>query len=175
MPFCLLSSRFFFVNTTWIGFKSLTQYRQRTFQVFFFQDVGNTHLVISCARRCVKACRWSHHHRFTFVTKLFQTPAAELLAVVYGQLGHGVKGAHGYGRIYAWYAIEPVDKAFTTLYILFVHTTIIVVGCIERCFGHDLSQQWRRQTCLTKLHHSSLHLGIFRDERAHAPHIRNNV
>ena len=134
----------------------------------FLEHVGDAHLVDAGSGRGVESCGRGHHHRFTLVVEVFQTPPTELFRIVHRQLGHRVESSHRYGRVHARYAVESVDETFATLHILVVHITIILLGSIERCFGHDLSDEGRGEARLTEFHHGLAHALVLGDERADA-------
>ena len=129
------------VVATGIEFKGLAQHHEGTLQVVLLQHVGDTHLVAAGTGGGIEALGRSHHHGLTLVAELFETPAAELLAVVDRELGHSVEGAHRDGRIDAGDAVEAVDETLAALHILVVDIAVILLGSIERRLGHNLSDK----------------------------------
>ena len=131
------------VHSAWICLKSLAQNDERTLKVFLLQHVGDAHLVDACTRCGVEACGRSHHDGLALVLELLKTPAAELLAVVYRQLGYGVEGAHRYRRVDARYAVETIDETLAALYVFLVNVAVVVLGRIKRCLSYYLPKQRR--------------------------------
>ena len=156
------------VHSTWICLKSLAQNDECTLKVFLLQHVGDAHLVNARTRCGVEACGRSHHDGLALVLELLKTPAAELLAVVYRQLGYGVEGAHRYRRVDARYTVETVDETFAALYVFLVNVAVVVFWSVKRCLGYYLTKQRRREARLAQLHYGSTHLQVLRNQGSDA-------
>ena len=135
-----------------------------TGEVFLLQHVGDTHLIDACSRSGIETAGRSHHHRFALVAELFQTPAAEFLTIVDGELGYRVEGTHRNRGIDARNAVESVDEAFTALHVFVIHFAEVFFRCVERCLGHDLSDEWGREAGLAEFHHGLADLLVLRNQ-----------
>ena len=119
----------------------------------FLQDVSYTNLIVSGSRSRVETRGWSHHDGFALVVEFLQTPAAELVRIIDRQFGYGIEGSHRNRRVYARNTVQSVYQALTALYILIVYIAVVLFRSIQRRFCYNLTDQWRRETRLTELHH----------------------
>ena len=162
---CILYS--FVLNASWISLQSLGKYYECTVQIVFFQYVSHTHLVLACTGSGIEAGGRSHHDGLALVFKLFKAPTAELVGIVDRQFCHGVEGSHRNRRVDTGYAVESVDEALASLYVLIVHIALVLFWRIERGLGYNLSDKGWRKTSLAELHHRLAYLGILGDEGTH--------
>ena len=109
-----------FQNSSRIGLEGFAQHDKSAFQIFLFQHIGYTYLIDASARSGVETGSRSHHYRLAFVLEFSQTPATEFLGIVDRQLCHGIEGAHGNRRVDTGDAVQTVDEALTSLYILVI-------------------------------------------------------
>ena len=79
-------------------------------------------------------------------------------------MGNGIERSHGDGRIDARDAVQAVNQTLTALHIFVVHLAQILLGCLQRRFGHNLSDKGRGESCLTEFHHGLPHFCVLRDE-----------
>ena len=120
-----------FINATRVSLQCLTQYEERSLKVFFLQHVGNTHLIDASTRRGVETSGRSHHHSFTFVGELFQTPTAKFFCIVNGELCYGIESSHGDGRIDTRNAVESVNQTLTSFDIFVIDIAVVLFRSIE--------------------------------------------
>ena len=130
----------------------------------FLQDVSYTNLIATGSRSRIETRGWSHHDGFALIVEFLQTPAAELVGIIDRQFGYGVEGSHRNRRVYARNTVQAVYQALTALYILIVYVAVVLFWSIQRSFGYNLTNQWRRETGLAELHHRLADFCILGDE-----------
>ena len=133
----------------------------------FLQDVSYTNLIVAGSRSRIETGGWSHHDGFALVVEFLQTPAAELFRIIDRQFGYGIEGSHRNRRVYARNTVQAVYQALTALYILIVYVAVVLFRSIQRSFGYNLTDQWRRETGLAELHHRLADFCILGDEGTH--------
>ena len=112
---------------TGICFQCLTQNEKRPFQIVFLENISYTHFVASGTRSGLETSGRSHHDRFAFIVEGLQAPTTECFAIVNRKFGNRIERTHGDGRVYAWYAVEPVDEAFAAFYVFVIYVTVIIL------------------------------------------------
>ena len=90
-----------FLHSAGISLEGLAQYDDRTLHVFLLQYVGDSYLVAAGTGGDVEAAGRCHHDCLALVAERRETPAAELVGIVYRQLRHGIEGSHRCGREYS--------------------------------------------------------------------------
>ena len=130
----------------------------------FLQDVSYTNLIVTGSRSRIETRGWSHHDGFALIVEFLQTPAAELVGIIDRQFGYGIEGSHRNRRVYARNTVQAVYQALTALYILIVYIAVVLFRSIQRSFGYNLANQWRRETGLAELHHRLADFCILGDE-----------
>ena len=165
--FLILHSSFI-LNSVRIGFQSFAEYNERLRQILFLQDIGHADFIPSQTRCRIESGGRRHHDGLPFVLKLVQAPGAELLGIVYRELGHRIERAHRYRRIAAGDAVQPVDQKLPPLHIFIIDFQHIGFRRVERGFGNNLSNQWRTQPRLAPFHDAALHLLVLRNQRPDA-------
>ena len=100
-------------------------------EVFFLQHIGHAHLVAAHAGGGIESRGGSHEDGVAVEVEVAQTPLAELVGVIDGELDHGVEGAHGDRGVATGYLIDLVDEELAALDILVVCLEHIVWRSVD--------------------------------------------
>ena len=151
-----------------VGFEGLFEHDEGALEVVNLEHIGHAHLVLAQTGGGVETAGGGHHHGLTLVVELLEAPAAKVVDIGDGQLGHGIEGTHGHGTIDAGNLVESLHQAVAAGDVLVIDGLVVTHGSVERRLGNDLADEGRAQAGLGELHGGVAHFHVAGDEGADA-------